>query len=290
MTSYIKLLSKIEAFCDAHYQIQRYGGEFREQMPNISTESEKYPIVFVTPNGGNPYYDTNQITLDIYCVDIIQKGRENINTIVSDCHLILTDLYGYFSQGSDLSVDVIGTPSQSPLNNLDLDYVAGWMMTITFEVDGYCVDAIPMTPITPGDLPCLDADVENSDASYTATVASGETLVLPDITVTDSDGSTFTSPSVKDITCTPSAKDLFLKGIFANGNDTMETLTIDADNAGTYTSISDDGASGTITLDINGGGFGAFVNPTVLAVNDVLIVKRTVTTASGWFKLTGTYV
>ena len=144
MTSYIKLLNKIEAFCDAHYQIQRFGGEFREQMPNISTESEKYPIIFVTPNSATPYYDTIQIQCDVYCVDIIQKGRENINTVVSDCHLILTDLYGYFSQGDDLTVGVIGTPTQTPLNNLDLDYVAGWMMSITFELDGYCVDAIPL--------------------------------------------------------------------------------------------------------------------------------------------------
>lgn len=180
MTTYIQLLNKIEAFCNAHYQIQRYGGEFREQMPNLSTESEKYPIVFVTPTAGVPMYDTNQISLDIYCVDIIQKGRENINTIVSDCHLILTDLYGYFSQGSDLSVDVIGQPSQRPLNNLDLDYVAGWVMTIVFEVDGYCVDAIPMGDITPGGSECADAEVENSTATYSTTVASGGSLVLPD--------------------------------------------------------------------------------------------------------------
>jgi len=144
MTSYIKLLDKIEAFCDAHYQIQRFGGEFREQMPNISTESEKYPIVFVTPNSSTPYYDTVQIQCDVYCVDIIQKDRANLNTIVSDCHLILTDLFGYFSQGDDLSIGVLGTPSITPLNNLDMDYVAGWVMSITFELDGYCVDAIPL--------------------------------------------------------------------------------------------------------------------------------------------------
>jgi len=180
MTSYIKLLNKIEGFCDAHYQIQRFGGEFREQMPNISGEGIQYPIVFVSPTAGNPYYDTNQISVDIYCVDIIQKGRENLNTIVSDCHLILTDLYGYFHQGSDLTVDIVGTPSQSPLNNLDMDYVAGWVMTCVFELDGYCVDAIPMGEIVPFVPSCADATVENSDGTYTDTVASGDTLVLPD--------------------------------------------------------------------------------------------------------------
>lgn len=48
-----------------------------------------------------------------------------------------------------------------------------------------------------------DGNVENSNASYTATVASGGTLVLPNITFTDSDGSTSSVPSVQDITATP---------------------------------------------------------------------------------------
>jgi hypothetical protein len=49
--------------------------------------------------------------------------------------------------------------------------------------------------------PCADATVENSNQSYSDTVASGGTLVLPDITVTDSDGSTFTQPAVENVTC-----------------------------------------------------------------------------------------
>ena len=49
----------------------------------------------------------------------------------------------------------------------------------------------------------IDATVENSDNSYNDTVASGGTLVLPDIQVTDSDGSTSSFPSVKDVVCTP---------------------------------------------------------------------------------------
>jgi hypothetical protein len=56
--------------------------------------------------------------------------------------------------------------------------------------------------ITIRKLPCPNADVENSNATYTDTVVSGGTLVLPDITVTDSDGSTYTQPSVEDVVCT----------------------------------------------------------------------------------------
>ncbi len=45
-----------------------------------------------------------------------------------------------------------------------------------------------------------DASVNNSDSSYTASVASGGTLVLPDIVVRNTDSSfTISSPSVKDV-------------------------------------------------------------------------------------------
>jgi hypothetical protein len=48
-----------------------------------------------------------------------------------------------------------------------------------------------------------DATVENSDSSYSETVKAEGNLVLPNITFTDSDGSTSSVPSVQDITATP---------------------------------------------------------------------------------------
>jgi hypothetical protein len=69
----------------------------------------------------------------------------------------------------------------SPLNNYDSDYVAGWVMGITFEVSTYGPCEIPMNPITPIPVECEGGSVENSDGSYTAIVASGGLLVLPDV-------------------------------------------------------------------------------------------------------------
>lgn len=134
-----------------------------------------------------------------------------------------------------------------------------------------------------------DATVENSDQSFSDTVASGGTLVLDDITHTQTDGSPEILPAQIALVCTPQIKSVFLKGLFASGNDTMETITIDADNAGTYTSITDDGSSGAITLNINGGGDNAFVNPTVLGVSDTVVAKRATDTATGFYKITGTH-
>jgi hypothetical protein len=179
-TTYQKLLNKIEAFCNAHLQIKKYKGEFKEQMPNFATLDEKYPIVFVVPNGDTEGLELNQFTLEVYCLDIIQKDRANINTIVSDCHLILKDLYLYFKDGTDLEVDVIGDPTMTPLNNDLLDYAAGWVMTITFEVEGYTVCAIPMNPIPPFTPICEDADYQITDTDdnilYSGTIPSGGSL------------------------------------------------------------------------------------------------------------------
>ena len=183
MTSYITLLSKIEQFCNAHLQIKKYGGEFREQMPNFSTKDEKYPVVFVEPVSDLEDLNTNQFSINVYCVDIIQKDRANLNTIVSDCQLILKDMYVYYINDMDAQLDVVGTSTMTPINNFDLDYVAGWVMSITFEVNTYGPCEIPMNPITPNPpVECLDGNVENSDGSYTATVPSGGLLILPDTT------------------------------------------------------------------------------------------------------------
>ena len=135
----------------------------------------------------------------------------------------------------------------------------------------------------------LNVPVQNSAATLLGTVNAGVSVVIPDKTFTDSDGSI--SPLVQgvDYTCQAQIQTVFLKGIWGAGISTLPTLTIDADNAGTYTSESSDGSSGTLTYSINGGGFAAFSNPTVLSVSDTIIAKRTVTTAVGYFKFSGTY-
>ena len=190
-TTYQKLLNKIEAFCNAHLQIKKYKGEFKEQMPNFATLDEKYPIVFVVPTGDTEGLELNQFTIEVYCLDIIQKDRANINTIVSDCHLILKDLYLYFKDGTDLEVDVIGDPTMTPLNNDLLDYAAGWVMTITFEVEGYTVCAIPMNPIPPFTPICEDAsylvEYVNGTPIESGTIPSGgsATIQVPDPSVCD---------------------------------------------------------------------------------------------------------
>jgi hypothetical protein len=191
MTSYYALLNKLETFFNNHLQVKKFGGEFREQMPNFSTMDERYPLVYVVPTSEISGMNTNVFTLDVYCVDIIQKDRANINTILSDTQLILNDLYLYYTDGTDLSVTVLTDPTMTPLNNFDLDYVAGWVGTFTFEVDQYSVCAIPVEPITPvtNECQCDPSTVELVNTLETVLLTESidcgttEQIIAPDATL-----------------------------------------------------------------------------------------------------------
>jgi hypothetical protein len=129
-----------------------------------------------------------------------------------------------------------------------------------------------------------DATVENSNASYTDTVASGGTLVLPDITVTDSDGSTSTVPSVTNVTCTPQIKTLNIVIPYAIGDDTS-TVTIVANAVGTINTIDTTGLT-TVAVTVNSTPVSV---PFALALNDILEFTYDTTVATGIITLTGTY-
>jgi len=142
--SYQALVNEIIAFYNAHLQVKKVGSDFKEQLFNFATKDEKYPIVYIVPVDAIPAENTNDFTLEIYCFDIIQKDRANINTILSDCHQILMDLYlNYTFNNNDRDFDVVGFPSLVPLNNDLLDYAAGWLMTITFTMDSWTDCQIP---------------------------------------------------------------------------------------------------------------------------------------------------
>jgi hypothetical protein len=145
MISYQSLINKIESFYNNHLQVKKVGSDFREQLPNFATKDEKYPLVYIAPLDITTSETgfTTDINLEIYCFDIIQKDRANINVILSDCHLILNDLYTWFMNSDDYSFDIATVPTFSPLNNDLLDYAAGWVMNITCTIDNYTNCQVP---------------------------------------------------------------------------------------------------------------------------------------------------
>jgi len=144
MTSYQALINHIEAFYNNHLQVKKVGSDFTEQLPNFATKDERYPLVFIAPVFASPTTNTNTISLEIYCFDIIQKDRANITVILSDCHQILVDLVNQFTFSDDYAFDIIGLPSLTPMNNQLLDYAAGWMMSLDVDMSNWTDCQVPL--------------------------------------------------------------------------------------------------------------------------------------------------
>ena len=144
MTSYQALINHIQSFYNDHLQVKKVGSDFNEQLPNFATKDERYPLVFISPIVASTTMDVNTISLEVYCLDIIQKDRANITVILSDCHQILVDLVNYFNFGDDYSFDIVGSPSITPLNNQLLDYAAGWVMTLDVDISNWTNCQVPL--------------------------------------------------------------------------------------------------------------------------------------------------
>ena len=142
--TYFEIIKRLETFCNSHLQVKKFGADFLEQIGNFATQDEKYPVVFVdVPTSVSLTENLNTFSVDVYCLDIIQKDRDNIITILSDTQLILNDVYLNLQTGTDWSIDVTSA-TLAPLNNDLLDYAAGWVMTIDLEVETYCETDIPV--------------------------------------------------------------------------------------------------------------------------------------------------
>lgn len=193
MISYKQAAQVIKSFADAHWQIKKFGVEFKEQMPNIATLNEKYPILFMCPISSISGINTREFEVDIYCLDRLMQDRENSTTIVSDTELILADLARWLEEGQD-ELEVAKSYAATPINNDLLDYCSGWVMRLRFDVERIALCEIPMDSVDP--TPEAECDPvtytiydTDSNVLYSGSVASGGELnqTIQDSTVSNSD-------------------------------------------------------------------------------------------------------
>ena len=146
--TYLKLLQLFESFASAHLEVRRFKSDFLEQLQNFGTEGNSYPIFYVVPTpatfgGIDIYSDMNQYGFTVYCLDIIQEDRANINAILNTTSLILNDFHKWLKDGDIPGIDLLSDSFITPINNYALDGLAGWSLNITVEVSTYSVCEIP---------------------------------------------------------------------------------------------------------------------------------------------------
>jgi hypothetical protein len=174
--------------------------------------------LFVVPVGSASLQNVREIDFDVYCVDRYQKGRANVPYVISDTDLILADLSLWLEEGQN-DIEVVRSYPTTPINNDLLDYVGGHVMRLRVQVDRIALCEIPFDGDAPIPPSCPSGFVRNSDNTYVNIVPSGGTVMIPDITVTDSDGSTYTQPAVTDVVCTlaPPCEDATYEVEYENG-------------------------------------------------------------------------
>jgi hypothetical protein len=183
-----------------------------EDYDVAASKKMNHALLIVNPSGASlpntdNGYTSQTIDYTIKVVDLVNKDLSNQQEVLSDTLSIIKDVVIVLSQNPDyfdLNLNIISDVDFNPLNGvLDTD-VTGWETTFTLEFPaklGYC--HTPMGFPTPTPTPCGSASVTNTDSSYNATVDEGDTLVLPDISHIDSDGTPTPTPAQTVFTCTP---------------------------------------------------------------------------------------
>jgi hypothetical protein len=84
-----------------------------------------------------------------------------------------------------------------------------------------------------------------------------------------------------------------IRGLFpagVDGTDALSVITIVSGMEGTYTSITDDGGSGALSVIINSIAILSPFVPFTLNIGDTLQVTRATSTSDGYYEITGTYI
>jgi hypothetical protein len=287
---------------DSSAVLKDESGNVLSTTPIKATETED----IVAPNGD---VSVNSVAFD----DVLSGGTLNIEVRKSTGNDLIGSKQGqYWRIGN--STAVIKDSANNTLKSEAImateteNIVINNSLVNVRKSDNVLINAVSVKAENTENYLVADSTITNAAVSptYSQLVKATEGLILPTQSIQNNGVASGFIPSVGTINITTNItplnfdisgrtlnitlpKEVFIKGLFKSGSDTMETLTIDAESAGTFTSTTNDGGSGTITFSKNGGAFAAFSSPLVLANTDTLVVKRTTTTSAGFFKLTGTY-
>jgi len=131
-----------------------------------------------------------------------------------------------------------------------------------------------------------DADIENSDQSYTSTVKAEGTLVLPDIDFTDSDGTTTSVPSVQNIVATPCTPQKNIASHIKTGQTTSYRTNDDGDlqrgRETDFTTLSSNNPFGNTNRFTDDGGGQTYTSDWVI---DWAFCNYVSETVIGWYRV-----
>jgi len=145
-----QLIKIFSDFADSHLQINSFGfGEVYQANGNPKVTGNT-PTLWIFPTQATPLENTTIYSFDVRCWDLVTKGEENQNDVLSDCQQTLFDFIQFIKHNAIFDINVSGDPSMTPFTEQLADDVTGWECSIDIEVNSINSDCmIPMGSITP---------------------------------------------------------------------------------------------------------------------------------------------
>lgn len=150
-----------------------------------------FPLTHIMVNSSSLQSNTQTFNVSIIAMDIVDISKSEVTDVFQENnneldvlntqHAVLNRCFQQMLHGNlwDLNFVVTGEPSLEPFTERFENLLAGWTMTfdVTIPNDMTICDTGSYAPF------CSPSYVVNTDNSYHESVASGDTLTLPDTTL-----------------------------------------------------------------------------------------------------------
>ena len=215
MISYNNIVARFETFVENHKFLRQFSHGSPEDLDQ--GKEPEYPLLHLVLTGVNyPDRTTDSLgtsktySLNIFIlslppdkIDKTSHQKEVISDSIQIAEDVIADVINGFNVFTESGQYYTTGVSIEPLEEETKNVLAGVLLTLDLTVP-YEFNAcdLPLTGVDePGVVECEDATYQNSDGSFSTTIASGGTFTANDITVTDVDNTTRDVPANTDVSC-----------------------------------------------------------------------------------------
>jgi hypothetical protein len=205
-----QIIYETSVLADAHVQLRSF--YYGDLLDIIKIGAIDYATCFLSINSASNNANFETFNLELFVFDILASDDSNRTDIENTTKRILNDLISvirYSTRWNDFS-EVLNDVSELKYYDKLQDRLSGWGCTIQLKV--YSNDCLVGLPIDGYDFDMggnfevtVLAIVKNTDNDILATKLvsdSDDTIIVPNITITDSDGTEIDYPSGVNFTCT----------------------------------------------------------------------------------------
>ena len=237
-----QIIYETSVLADAHVQLRSF--YYGDLLDIIKIGAIDYATCFLSINSASNNANFETFNLELFVFDILSSDDSNRTDIENTTKRILNDLITvirYSTRWNNFS-EVLSDVSELKYYDKLQDRLSGWGCTIQLKV--YSNDCLVGLPIDDYDFDMAGnfeltvlAIVKNTDNDILATKLvsdSDDTIIIPDIKVTDSDGKIYEQPAGTNVVCTAGggSGDVNVNGVNVGTYTAPNTFELDVINNG----------------------------------------------------------